>query len=172
MLRRVVATLVTGSPTASPACPPADPLIDFSTYQKRYVALELLYIGHNYGGFARQDNTQETIEVRRQERGGAGLAATPAVMAAAIAAGHLPGHCLARPRSLLAACGVAFDAGSGQSSASHAWLHACVPLPFCPAAGLPLLSAAPRAAGASRRRPGMARPSILEGRAHRQGRVG
>lgn len=95
MLRRVVATLVTGSPTASPACPPADPLIDFSTYQKRYVALELLYIGHNYGGFARQDNTQETIEVRRQERGGAGLAATPAVMAAAIAAGHLPGHCLA-----------------------------------------------------------------------------
>jgi tRNA pseudouridine38/39 synthase len=37
--------------------------MDFSAYQQRYVALELLYLGHAYGGFARQDTTEETIEV-------------------------------------------------------------------------------------------------------------
>ncbi|KAL4432546.1 hypothetical protein ABPG77_000483 [Micractinium sp. CCAP 211/92] len=36
--------------------------LDFSAYQQRYVALELLYLGHAYGGFARQDNTDETVE--------------------------------------------------------------------------------------------------------------
>ncbi|KAL4436896.1 hypothetical protein ABPG75_004035 [Micractinium tetrahymenae] len=36
--------------------------LDFSAYQQRYVALELLYLGHAYGGFARQENTEETIE--------------------------------------------------------------------------------------------------------------
>jgi hypothetical protein len=37
--------------------------LDFSAYQQRYVALELLYLGHRYAGFARQESTQETIEV-------------------------------------------------------------------------------------------------------------
>ncbi|KAL4858223.1 tRNA pseudouridine(38/39) synthase [Chlorella vulgaris] len=36
--------------------------MDFGAYQQRYVALELLYLGHAYGGFARQDTTEETIE--------------------------------------------------------------------------------------------------------------
>lgn len=36
--------------------------IDFGLYQQRYVALEVLYVGHDYHGFARQDNSDETIE--------------------------------------------------------------------------------------------------------------
>lgn len=41
-----------------------DKELDFSAYQQRYVALELLYLGHEYGGFARQEHMEETIEVR------------------------------------------------------------------------------------------------------------
>eukprot|EP00887_Chlorella_sp_A99_P008017 scaffold12.g8017.t1 len=36
--------------------------MDFGSYQQRYVALELLYLGHRYDGFARQDSTDATIE--------------------------------------------------------------------------------------------------------------
>jgi tRNA pseudouridine38/39 synthase len=36
--------------------------LDFAAYQTRYVALEVLYLGHQYDGFARQDTTQATIE--------------------------------------------------------------------------------------------------------------
>ncbi len=36
--------------------------IDFTQYQQRYVALEVMYIGHDYHGFARQEDIEETIE--------------------------------------------------------------------------------------------------------------
>lgn len=36
--------------------------LDFTLYQQRYVALQLLYLGHDYDGFARQDSTTKTIE--------------------------------------------------------------------------------------------------------------
>jgi tRNA pseudouridine38/39 synthase len=36
--------------------------IDFQHYQQRYVALEIMYVGHDFHGFARQDNIEETIE--------------------------------------------------------------------------------------------------------------
>jgi len=36
--------------------------IDFQQYQQRYVALEVMYVGHDYHGFARQENIEETIE--------------------------------------------------------------------------------------------------------------
>lgn len=35
---------------------------DFFKYRQRYVALQIMYIGWNYHGFARQDTTEETIE--------------------------------------------------------------------------------------------------------------
>jgi tRNA pseudouridine38/39 synthase len=35
---------------------------DFSRFQRRYVALEIMYLGHDYYGFARQDSASETIE--------------------------------------------------------------------------------------------------------------
>ena len=37
--------------------------LDFDAYHSRYVALELLYLGGNYQGFATQLDTEETIEV-------------------------------------------------------------------------------------------------------------
>jgi tRNA pseudouridine38/39 synthase len=37
-------------------------LLDFSLYQQRYVALEVLYVGHDYHGFAKQENADATIE--------------------------------------------------------------------------------------------------------------
>jgi tRNA pseudouridine38/39 synthase len=36
--------------------------LDFAARQRRYVALELLYLGHDYDGFARQASTAATIE--------------------------------------------------------------------------------------------------------------
>jgi len=36
--------------------------IDFSQYQKRYIALEIAYQGFDYSGFARQDTVDKTIE--------------------------------------------------------------------------------------------------------------
>lgn len=36
--------------------------LDFTMYQQRYVALEVLYVGHDYCGFAKQDNADATIE--------------------------------------------------------------------------------------------------------------
>lgn len=36
--------------------------MDHSRYQTRYVALEMMYIGWAYHGFARQENTPETVE--------------------------------------------------------------------------------------------------------------
>lgn len=36
--------------------------LDFAKYRLRYVALEVMYIGWAYQGFARQDNTENTIE--------------------------------------------------------------------------------------------------------------
>lgn len=36
--------------------------IDFSQYQKRYIALEVAYQGFDYYGFARQDTVDKTIE--------------------------------------------------------------------------------------------------------------
>eukprot|EP00798_Chlamydomonas_sp_ICE-L_P027671 gene27671-7312_t len=35
---------------------------DFNTYQQRHVALEVLYLGWDYQGFARQESTDNTIE--------------------------------------------------------------------------------------------------------------
>lgn len=52
--------------------------LDFGAYQQRYVALELLYLGHAYQGFARQADTEETIEVRA---GGGGSGRMPAAVA-------------------------------------------------------------------------------------------
>ena len=54
--------------TAPPRTHAAGHDLDFSTYQQRYVALDLMYLGHEYDGFARQENTDETIEVRRRWR--------------------------------------------------------------------------------------------------------
>ena len=36
--------------------------LDFGLYQTRYVALEVLYVGHDYHGFAKQDTSDDTIE--------------------------------------------------------------------------------------------------------------
>jgi tRNA pseudouridine38/39 synthase len=36
--------------------------IDFTAYQQRYVALEVMYVGHDFHGFVRQDNIEDTIE--------------------------------------------------------------------------------------------------------------
>lgn len=36
---------------------------NMDAYQRRYVALEVLYTGWNYHGFASQADTQETVEV-------------------------------------------------------------------------------------------------------------
>lgn len=37
--------------------------LDFAAFEQRFIALELLYLGHNYSGFARQDNNLlESIE--------------------------------------------------------------------------------------------------------------
>lgn len=53
------------SPTPLPALPGAgDKDLDFSSYHSRYVALELLYLGGAYQGFAAQADSEETIEVR------------------------------------------------------------------------------------------------------------
>ncbi|KAL6784774.1 hypothetical protein ACKKBF_B03160 [Auxenochlorella protothecoides x Auxenochlorella symbiontica] len=40
------------------------PDLDFASYQTRYVALEILYLGHAYDGFARQESSSNTIEAR------------------------------------------------------------------------------------------------------------
>ncbi len=37
--------------------------MEFSQYRKRYVALEIAYVGTNFHGFARQENSNNTIEV-------------------------------------------------------------------------------------------------------------
>jgi hypothetical protein len=37
---------------------------DFSAYRQRHVALEVMYFGWSFQGFARQDSTENTIEVR------------------------------------------------------------------------------------------------------------
>jgi hypothetical protein len=39
--------------------------LDFQAYHSRYVALELLYLGGSYQGFATQLDSEETIEVRQ-----------------------------------------------------------------------------------------------------------
>ena len=39
--------------------------LDFSKCRKRHVALEVMYIGARFQGFARQDSTDNTIEARR-----------------------------------------------------------------------------------------------------------
>jgi tRNA pseudouridine38/39 synthase len=36
--------------------------LNFNAYQRRYVALEFLYLGHDYDGLARQETTPDTIE--------------------------------------------------------------------------------------------------------------
>lgn len=36
--------------------------LDFTLYHQRYVALEVLYVGHDYHGFAKQENIDATIE--------------------------------------------------------------------------------------------------------------
>ena len=36
---------------------------DMASYQQRYVALEVFYLGWDYHGFASQADTQDTIEV-------------------------------------------------------------------------------------------------------------
>lgn len=36
--------------------------VDFDKYQQRYVALQFLYLGHDYHGFARQEGIAKTIE--------------------------------------------------------------------------------------------------------------
>ena len=49
--------------------------LDFASYRQRYIALELLYLGHAYDGFARQDNTDATIEASGGRGGGGGASA-------------------------------------------------------------------------------------------------
>lgn len=39
--------------------------LDFAAFERRLVALELLYEGHAYDGFARQESSPRTVEVRR-----------------------------------------------------------------------------------------------------------
>ncbi|KAG2446693.1 hypothetical protein HYH02_008259 [Chlamydomonas schloesseri] len=53
-----------GTPSAQPAKKQkrAPREFDFSRYRTRYVALELMYVGWAFQGFARQDNTENTIE--------------------------------------------------------------------------------------------------------------
>lgn len=41
---------------------PAD--LDFTAYDTRFVALQLLYLGHEYDGFARQESSPATVEAR------------------------------------------------------------------------------------------------------------
>lgn len=41
-------------------------VLDFSKYRQRYVAIEVMYLGGGLHGFARQDNTENTIEVCRR----------------------------------------------------------------------------------------------------------
>ena len=49
-----------------PLClPAAARSFDPSSYCQRYVALEVMYFGWNFNGFARQENTDDTIEVCR-----------------------------------------------------------------------------------------------------------
>ncbi len=43
---------------------PAPREFDFSVYRQRHVALEVMYFGWSYQGFARQESTDNTIEVR------------------------------------------------------------------------------------------------------------
>lgn len=38
--------------------------MDFASYETRFVALQLLYLGHAYDGFARQESSPDTIEAR------------------------------------------------------------------------------------------------------------
>ncbi|KAG2435225.1 hypothetical protein HXX76_007307 [Chlamydomonas incerta] len=53
-----------GTPSAQPAKKQkrAPREFDFGRYRTRYVALELMYVGWAFQGFARQDNTDNTIE--------------------------------------------------------------------------------------------------------------
>ncbi|PNW86426.1 hypothetical protein CHLRE_02g086050v5 [Chlamydomonas reinhardtii] len=53
-----------GTPLAQPAKKQkrAPREFDFGRYRTRYVALELMYVGWAFQGFARQDNTENTIE--------------------------------------------------------------------------------------------------------------
>ena len=37
--------------------------VDLSGYRQRLVALEIMYIGWHFRGFASQDNTADTVEV-------------------------------------------------------------------------------------------------------------
>ncbi|GIL65068.1 hypothetical protein Vafri_18923 [Volvox africanus] len=62
---------VQGAPTDAAAFPGQQPSkkqrrapreFDFSRYRTRFVALELMYVGWSFQGFARQDNTENTIE--------------------------------------------------------------------------------------------------------------
>lgn len=55
-LLQALALLLTGGPRE----------LDFGSYHSRYVALELLYLGGRYQGFATQADTEETIEVGAQ----------------------------------------------------------------------------------------------------------
>jgi tRNA pseudouridine38/39 synthase len=36
----------------------------FEKFARRFVALEVMYVGWRFHGFARQDTTEDTIEVR------------------------------------------------------------------------------------------------------------
>ena len=59
-LRQVATDLQPSELQISTRIPRRD--LDFTEYQRRYVALEILYVGHDFHGFARQDNAGNTIE--------------------------------------------------------------------------------------------------------------
>jgi tRNA pseudouridine38/39 synthase len=46
-------------------CAAAAREFDFSKYRQRHIALEVMYVGWGFHGFARQENTENTIEVGR-----------------------------------------------------------------------------------------------------------
>lgn len=67
-LREVANTLQELVPTRPPSDQsqnqrtPARKTLDFNAYQQRHVALEIMYLGHDYHGFARQESVACTIE--------------------------------------------------------------------------------------------------------------
>ncbi|EFJ41544.1 tRNA pseudouridine synthase mitochondrial precursor [Volvox carteri f. nagariensis] len=67
------AEATTGQPAKKQRRAPRE--FDFSRYRTRFVALELMYVGWSYQGFARQDNTENTIEASSVKRGWGGVVA-------------------------------------------------------------------------------------------------
>lgn len=58
-------TPVSPTPSPSPAAAKTGGLFDYSKYGQRSVVLQLMYVGWSYQGFARQADSDNTIEVCR-----------------------------------------------------------------------------------------------------------